>query len=156
MKKLTLHLVFCLFILVVSISNSSAQISPIRSNPLGVKDPWNRTDLMEPAVLAAAIKAKKAPLVFNIGSVDDIKGAVHIGPGNKADNIAKLKNAVSKLPKDTRIVIYCGCCPFAKCPNVRPAFNTLKTAGLKNVKLLNLPDNLNANWTSKGYPLETN
>lgn len=155
MKKLRLPFVCCLFLLMAGISNVSAQISPIRSNPLGLKDPWTKTDLMEPALLAAAIKAKKAPLVYNIGSVDDIKGAVHIGPGNKAENIAKLKNAVSKLPKDTKIVIYCGCCPFAKCPNVRPAFSTLKAAGLKNVKLLNLPDNLNTNWTSKGYPLET-
>jgi len=154
MKKITLPALLLLFIVTAGISNALAQITPIQSNPLGLKDPWVKTDLIEPADLADAIKAKKAPVIFNIGSVQDIKGAVHIGAGNKAENIGNLKKAAAALPKGTKIVVYCGCCPFAKCPNIRPAFNALKTAGLKNVKLLNLTDNLNTNWTSKGYPLE--
>jgi hypothetical protein len=52
------------------------------------------------------------------------------------------------------VVIYCGCCPFAKCPNVRPAFSTLLGMGFKNPRLLNLSHNLKADWIDKGYPLE--
>ncbi len=36
-------------------------------------------------------------------------------------NLQKLKDSLSKVPRDANIVIYCGCCPFEHCPNVRPA-----------------------------------
>ncbi len=42
------------------------------------------TELMEPGELNDAIKSNKAPIIFNIGSVEDIKGAVHIGPISEA------------------------------------------------------------------------
>jgi hypothetical protein len=50
--------------------------------------------------------------------------------------------------------VYCGCCPFEKCPNIRPAFNLMKAMGFSNGKLLNLPTNLKQNWIAKGYPVE--
>jgi hypothetical protein len=34
-----------------------------------------------------------------------------------------LKKAVAGLAK-ARPVLYCGCCPMTKCPNIRPAFNS--------------------------------
>jgi hypothetical protein len=34
------------------------------------------------------------------------------------------------------VVIYCGCCPLDKCPNVRPAFTLLKTMGFTNLHVL--------------------
>jgi len=51
------------------------------------------------------------------------------------------------------MVIYCGCCPFTKCPNIRPAFQQLKKMGFTNVKVLDLPVNLQTNWIAIGYPL---
>ena len=132
-----------------------AQTSPVAQPSLLDNYPWTSHDLVEPATLAAVIKdnPSKTPLILNIGAVEDIKGAKHIGPANKAENIAALKNTVSALPKNTEIVIYCGCCPFTKCPNAQPAFKELKAMGFTNIKLLNLPVNLRTNWTSKGYPL---
>ena len=52
------------------------------------------------------------------------------------------------------MIIYCGCCPFRRCPNVRPAFELLKKMKFTNAKLLNLPTSLNDDWISKGYPME--
>lgn len=117
--------------------------------------PWTKSELLEPSVLAADIAANKndLPLIFNIGVVDDIKGAINIGAANKEENIAKLTAAVANYPKNKVIVVYCGCCPFAKCPNARPAFSTLKKLGFTNVKMLDLPINLRTNWTTKGYPM---
>jgi len=41
-----------------------------------------------------------------------------------------------------------------KCPNVRPAYRTLKEMGFTNVRVLNIPTNMNADWYSKNYPTE--
>jgi hypothetical protein len=118
--------------------------------------PWTAKQLKDPAALAAAITDPKAakPVVFNIGPVRQIKGAVAIGPASKPDNLEKLRQQLAKLPKDKEIIIYCGCCPFSRCPNVRPAFELLQKLKFKNAKLLNLPSSLNDDWISKGYPLE--
>ena len=119
-------------------------------------NPWTDKQLKDPAVLAAAIADPKAPrpVIFNIGPVQQIKGAIAIAPANKPDNLEKLKQQLAKLPKDKEVIIYCGCCPYSRCPNVRPAFELLKKLKFTNAKLLNLPSNLNDDWISKGYPLE--
>jgi hypothetical protein len=117
---------------------------------------WTEKQLKDPAVLAAAIADPKAPrpVIFNIGPVQQIKGAIAIGPATKPDNLEKLKQQLAKLPKDKEVIIYCGCCPYSRCPNVRPAFELLKKLNFTNAKLLNLPTSLNDDWISKGYPLE--
>ena len=119
-------------------------------------NPWTDKQLKDPAVLAAAIADPKAPrpVIFNVGPVQQIKGAIAIGPATKPDNLEKLKQQLAKLPKDKEVIIYCGCCPFRRCPNVRPAFELLQKLKFKNAKLLNLPTSLNDDWISKGYPLE--
>ena len=119
-------------------------------------EPWTDKQLKDPAVLAAAIADSKAtkPVIFNIGPVQQIKGAVAIGPASAQANLEKLKQQLAKLPKDKEVIIYCGCCPFRRCPNVRPAFELLKKLKFTNAKLLNLPSSLNDDWISKGYPIE--
>lgn len=120
------------------------------------KDPWSRSQLIEPSVLAALIKSNTTakPLIFNIGVVNNIKGARNMGAAREKENLEKFKEVIAKLPKSTSIVIYCGCCPFAHCPNIRPAFQAMRDAGLKNGRLLNLPVNIKVDWINKGYPLE--
>jgi thiosulfate/3-mercaptopyruvate sulfurtransferase len=119
-------------------------------------EPWTDKQLKDPAVLAAALTDSKAskPVIFNIGPVQQIKGAIAIGPASAQANLDKLKKQFAKLPKDKEVIIYCGCCPFRRCPNVRPAFELLKQMKFTNAKLLNLPTSLNEDWISKGYPLE--
>ena len=55
--------------------------------------------------------------------------------------------------KKRNIVIYCGCCPFKDCPNIRPAFSLLNSMKFTNHKLLNLPLNLKTDWINHGYPM---
>lgn len=118
-------------------------------------EPWRPDQLMAPADLAAIINGNDAnkPLIISIGPAGTIKSSVEIGPGQEADNIAKLESLLSKEPKDRAIVIYCGCCPFRNCPNVRPAFKKLNEMGFKNHKLLNLANNLKTDWVDLGYPV---
>jgi len=115
---------------------------------------WTKQQLLEPADLAKTLNDAKAPqpFIYSVGPQAVIKNSIDIGPGMEPENIAKLKLQAGKLPKTADIVIYCGCCPFANCPNIRPAFRLLKEMKFKNYKVLNLPHNVRTDWISKGYP----
>lgn len=141
-----------LFLILITNLTSVAQGLP---NFQLEKDPWTKSQLMEPAALAAILKNPKAakPLIYNIGVVDDIKGAKNMGAASEKASLERFKKAISTVPKNTSVVVYCGCCPFSRCPNIRPAFQALKAAGLKNSRLLNLPTNIKTDWINKGYPL---
>jgi rhodanese-related sulfurtransferase len=123
-------------------------------------DPWPPTASLAPATLAAELKTASAPHIIYVGFPILFKGA-HIakatfaGPRSKPEGLALLAQSVKALPHDSEIVIYCGCCPFVRCPNVRPAFSALKDAGFTNVKVLQLDTNLHTDWVEKGYPTET-
>jgi hypothetical protein len=155
MKHKILVATLCMLITGLWVSETKAQTSPVAIPTLLNNYPWTESELIEPSVLAGMLtkNQENTPVIFNIGAVEDIKGAKHIGAVNNANNMKIFKSNVSALPKNTAIVIYCGCCPFTKCPNIRPAFLELKKQGFTNVKLLNLPVNLKTNWISHGYPL---
>lgn len=120
------------------------------------KEPWSEEQLMPPAELAQIILDGNIPhtYIYDIGPAGQIRDAIEIGEGKNKKNIEKLRAELSDVPKDANIVIYCGCCPFKDCPNVRPAFDLLNDMGFKNQKLLNLPENLKVDWIDKGYPME--
>lgn len=129
----------------IFVNQSCAQLS---------KEPWRPDQLMPTADLATAIKNNKAKdmLILTIGPDAVIKGSVDIGPTGEKKNVDKLKNYLKDIPKNKEVVIYCGCCPFSRCPNVRPAFRILNEMGFKNAKLLDIPKNIKADWLDKGYP----
>ena len=120
------------------------------------EEPWRPDQLMEPANLSAIINNPGAsqPLIISIGPAGLIKNAVNIGPTGKKENLDKLKSLLSKEKKDRPIVIYCGCCPFQNCPNIRPAFKLLNEMKFTNQKLLNLTHNLKVDWIDHGFPME--
>ena len=118
-------------------------------------EPWTPNQLMQPETLAAIINDSTAaqPLIINMGPVNSIKGAIKIGPAKEKENLNELKKLLSKENKNRAIVIYCGCCPFKDCPNIRPAFSLLTEMKFTNHKLLNLPHNLKVDWINYGYPM---
>lgn len=118
-------------------------------------EPWKPEQLIAPASLAATIRndSVEKPLIICVGPAGLIKGAVDIGPAGDKANIEKLRQLLSNEKKDREIVIYCGCCPYRKCPNIRPAFSLLNSMKFTNHKLLDLPDNLKINWIDHGYPM---
>ena len=108
---------------------------------------------MEPAALAGTIESNEnVPLIYCVGPGVVIPGSVDIGMTEDKKNIEKFEAAISKLPRNANIVIYCGCCPFAKCPNVRPAIASLQQMKFTNYHLLNIPKNIKTDWIAKGYP----
>ena len=120
-----------------------------------VSNPWTQQQLLEPAALAKTITSSKSPqpLIYCIGPQAVIKNSIEIGSTQNKDNLRNFKQQISRLPKDANIVIYCGCCPFDVCPNIRPAVNLLNEMKFKNFKLLNLAHNIKADWIDHGYPV---
>src|SRR5690242_14699648 len=99
---------------------------------------------VQPAEVAANLSAK--PAIFQVGPnvlyrSKHIPGAAYAGPGSKAEGLALLKAAVEKLPRDRAIVLYCGCCPWDKCPNVKPAMDMLREMGFTNAKAMYVAEN---------------
>lgn len=123
-------------------------------------EPWTPADVMPPAALAMRLKtAQPKPLILYVGfpvlyRSTRIPGAVLAGPMNRPEGLAAMKKALVNVPKDSEVVIYCGCCPFAQCPNIRPGFRALREMGYTNVKLVDMPANLATDWVAKGYPSE--
>ncbi|PUZ22795.1 hypothetical protein DCC81_20425 [Chitinophaga parva] len=138
------YIISCLFLLAAFILPTHAQ----------QKDPWTSAQLMEPGTLAARINAgqTKDLVVLCIGPGALVKGSVDIGPAHEAAGLQHLKAYLQQVDRSKTVVIYCGCCPFDKCPNIRPAFAELTAMGFKNARLLDLPRNLKADWLDKGYP----
>ena len=118
-------------------------------------EPWTPDQLMQPEKLAAIMNdsTEVKPLIISVGPVDLIKGAIKTGPAKEKENLKELKNLLSKEDRKREIVIYCGCCPFKDCPNIRPAFSLLTEMKFTNRKLLNLPRNLKIDWINHGYPM---
>lgn len=114
---------------------------------------WTKDQLLEPATLAAAMEnGDTLPTIINVGPGAIIPHSLDAGAASEENGINKFNTIISKLPKNKRIVIYCGCCPYEHCPNIRPAIQALKNHHFTNYKLLDLPDNINKNWLAKGYP----
>lgn len=99
------------------------------------------------------------PLVFQVGphvmyAEAHPPGAEYIGAGALASGIQALQDRVKTVPHDQFIVLYCGCCPWTKCPNVSPAYQKLTSLGFTRVKVLYIATNFGADWVDKGYPVE--
>jgi|SRR6185312_12387798 len=119
-------------------------------------EPWTDTDQLQPAQVA---KDLKTPLIIHVGfpvlyRATHITGSIYAGPGSKDEGLTDLKRAVAGQPRNREIILYCGCCPWDKCPNIRPAFAELHKMGYPNVKVMMVPTNFKTDWIDKGYPTE--
>lgn len=116
--------------------------------------------LINPDELVKILGSAKGekPVMIQVGShvlysQAHIPGSEYIGPGSSEDGLQRLRKRVEHLPRNTSIVIYCGCCPWNHCPNVKPADDALQTLGFTNVKVLYIANNFGADWVDKGYPV---
>lgn len=120
----------------------------------------DKAHLIQPEELVKVLQSKgEKPVVLMVGfrvmyAQAHIPGAEYAGPGNEEKGLALLRERVKSLPKQRSIVLYCGCCPWPHCPNVDPAFKTLRDLGFTNVKVLYIANNFGQDWMNKGYPIE--
>ena len=116
--------------------------------------------LMNPDELVKILKSSKGekPLMIQVGShvlfqQAHIPGSEYIGPASSENGLQQLRRRVETLPRNKAIIIYCGCCPWSHCPNVKPADDALHSLGFTNVKVLYMANNFGADWVDKGYPV---
>ena len=122
-------------------------------------EPWEKSEVLEPEALAKIIQSGKAPAIISVAfpvlyRSKHIVHAIDAGPGSKPEGIDLLKKAAASLPKNADIVIYCGCCPMTKCPNIRPSYHALKEMGFTHIRVLDIATNMHTDWYSKDYPSE--
>jgi thiosulfate/3-mercaptopyruvate sulfurtransferase len=117
--------------------------------------------LIQPNEVLAQLALKGAqPSIFQVGPNvlyrgKHIPGAVYAGLASKPEGLELLKRAADKLPRDGEIILYCGCCPWGNCPNVKPAMALLKEMGFTHAKAMYVETTFAKEWTEKGYPVET-
>jgi len=131
------------------------------SSAAPARDPWAPEQLMTPDELAKRLTDSKAekPLVAYVGfkflyDGAHIPGALYAGPGRESKGLEALRKWASGIPRDKTVVLYCGCCPWDECPNIRPAFRVLSDLGFTRIKVLRINDNFAHDWVAKGYPTQ--
>ena len=165
---LSLYLAVCLVAMAL-VSSAAAQAPvlfdgtspiPFSFQAAPSDDSIPRAQLITPGELAKSLQSANAhkPLLLAVGphslyAQAHIPGSEYMGAGSSEAGQQKLRERVKALPHNTAIVIYCGCCPWGHCPNMRPAFQELKSLGFTNVKALYIADNFGTDWVDKGYPV---
>ncbi len=114
--------------------------------------------LIHPKELAAALTGPVAqrPAVLHVGfrvlyRSGHIVGSRYIGPASTPEGLQALRAAVLKLPRTKPVVLYCGCCPWTDCPNMRPAYSALESTG-RTVRILYIAKNMQKDWIDAGLP----
>jgi len=118
------------------------------------------TQLIQPDELKTLLNSNRAvqPLILQVGSrlmfdQAHIPTSEYAGPGSHEDGLYLLRDRVKTVARSRFIVLYCGCCPWNRCPNVGGAYKTLSDLGFTNVKVLYIADNFGSDWVSRGYPV---
>lgn len=154
MKLLLRSLVLVTILLIAHLGFAQTQHEHVPASSIPI------TDLIQPADFAATVQSSAPkPLILQIGShvlfaQAHIPGSEYAGPAGQSAGIDALKTHVASLPMNAAIVLYCGCCPWDRCPNIASAYNLLHAQGFTNVKVLYLAENFGNDWVNKGYPTE--
>lgn len=133
-----------------------ARQEPVSHHP----EPWDEAEALQPADLVPLLAdSANPPAVVYVGfkplyRPGHIPGAPLHGPTSDPQGLDDLRHWAERIPRSTMVVIYCGCCPLDKCPNVRPAFTALKAMGFTNLHVLRLATSFATDWVDKGYPIE--
>ena len=153
---LILPLMFCLPL--TACSKSEKNPASEGKTQINKSDPWTENEIITPDILNNELNNdKNKPLIIQVGfkilfDQDHIPGAVFTGPASLSGGINTLENTLKNVNRDKNIILYCGCCKWNDCPNIRPAFETVTKMGFKNVKVLYLADTFVKDWEQKGYP----
>jgi thiosulfate/3-mercaptopyruvate sulfurtransferase len=122
--------------------------------------PWSVSQTVQPGDLLKELSdPKTAPTVLFAGfqrlyTAGHIKGAQYHGTGGSEEGLAQIKSWAQSQPRSSNLVIYCGCCPMERCPNIRPAFAALRDLGFTKVRVLVLPTSFEVDWADKGFPYD--
>ncbi len=116
-----------------------------------------KSALVQVGELVALLKGTP-PTILQVGfrklyDQAHIPGAIYAGPGRSDEGLANLKAHAQGLDRGAALVIYCGCCPWDRCPNMGAAYTALKAMSFTQLKALYIPDDFGRDWADKGYPV---
>jgi thiosulfate/3-mercaptopyruvate sulfurtransferase len=147
--------------IVFAASTTLISVQPTLGDEKRSADPWTADRIVQPATLTRELGDKNgaSPTIVYVGfrtlfAGGHIPGATFHGSASTEQGLSDIRNWADTLPRTTSLAIYCGCCPFEKCPNIRPAFTALDRMGFKKLRVLLLPANFATDWAEKGYPIQ--
>ena len=142
---------------ILAVTSVLAMTARAQENPA---NPWTAAQLTQPSAMVAVLANGKGakPIILQVGfqvlyNSKHIPGSIYAGPASTPEGLEALKRAATKLPKNADIYLYCGCCPIGKCPNIRPAFATLKAMGFTHLHVVMLETSFGKDWVANGYPV---
>jgi hypothetical protein len=91
-------------------SVSVPEAGPLEMNLSNIASSYGAGRITEPGLLPSPLR-----------SVDSHRTQGWGLARSNREGLASLERAVKDVPRERAILIYCGCCPWDKCPNVRPA-----------------------------------
>ncbi len=147
---------------VAACHDRGAAAPPAARSPAAVSAPEpSPADTLTPAALAAELArpAARRPVVLHVGfrpifEAGHIPGALDMGPASTQEGRDALQAELKTLRPGQEAVLYCGCCPWDHCPNIRPALALAHRLGLQNVKVLAIPETFRTDWIKAGFPVE--
>jgi len=161
--KKRLHILFLFSGLAVLFATAATFVSApaSRGDEKKPSDPWTSAQIVQAGDFVHELgeKNETPPTIVYVGfrtlfAGGHIPGATFHGTASTEQGLAELKKWADAMPRSTNVVIYCGCCPLEKCPNIRPAFAALSEMGFKRLRVLALPTSFAADWADKGYPVQ--
>jgi len=158
LTKVGLALLATLFLVPTVRWNTGANFQSPKS--VAADEPFAAGTLIEPDQLAATLSQskEKAPVVCvgfkSLYEGAHVPGALYLGPARTAEGLDALHKWAENLPREKMVLIYCGCCPWDKCPNIRPAYSALQGMGFTNIKVLHISQDFAKDWVEKGFPAD--
>jgi thiosulfate/3-mercaptopyruvate sulfurtransferase len=140
---------------------SSVPVTTASGDEQKSEDPWLSSQTLQPTQLAKMLtdKDSSVPTIVFVGFRSlyvggHVPNASFHGTASTEQGLAELQSWAATLPRASDLVIYCGCCPFDKCPNIRPGYTALSGMGFKKLRVLVMPTSFAVDWADKGYPLQ--
>jgi thiosulfate/3-mercaptopyruvate sulfurtransferase len=130
-----------------------AQTATVRAEP-----PASAILQPEELVQVLGSAGQEKPLILQVGSrvlygEAHIPAAEYAGAAGQEAGLQALEERAKGLSRDRFIVLYCGCCPWIKCPNIRAAYQKMQALGFTRVKVLYIATDFGTDWVNKGYPV---
>jgi thiosulfate/3-mercaptopyruvate sulfurtransferase len=147
-----------LLILLCSAARAQAPADAAQAPAVRVEIP--AAVLLQPEDLERILRSSdgEKPLILQVGShvlyaEAHIAGSEYAGPAGQDAGLQMLEERVKGVERSQFIVLYCGCCPWNKCPNIRRAYQQLQALGFTRVKALYIATDFGTDWVNKGYPV---
>lgn len=148
------------FAIVAALFVVGAALAVGKKGATAVAPEWRNARQISATELAKKLSgpAKTRPVVLQVGfevlyQGGHVPGAIFAGPASTKEGLSKLRAMAERIPHNEEVILYCGCCPWEKCPNVHPAYDELRRMGFSRLVVLLVPQDFAHDWIGQGFPV---